>query len=256
MMNKVEIMVKRSLKRLIQTAGYDVHRMKALPGFSSDIKHAYIRPVATYSPWLSDRDFSRVYDAIKTNTLVDIFRCFELWQLVGDSGKLEHGDFIEIGVWRGGTGCLMAKKCQSAGILSKVYLCDTFTGVVKAGPLDTGYFGGEHADTSKDLVENLVRSLALDNVEILQGIFPDDTGSVIQDRKFRLCHIDVDVYQSAKDILDWIWGRMVPGSIIVFDDYGFLNCDGITHLVNEQRAHSDRSVIYNLNGHGLIMKLK
>ena len=27
---------------------------------------------------------------------------------------------------------------------------------------------------------------------------------------FRLCHIDVDVYQSAKDVFDWVWPRLSP----------------------------------------------
>jgi O-methyltransferase len=34
-------------------------------------------------------------------------------------------------------------------------------------------------------------------VTILAGVFPNDTGSLIEGRKFRFCHIDVDVYESA-----------------------------------------------------------
>jgi O-methyltransferase len=40
----------------------------------------------------------------------------------------------------------------------------------------------------------------LDNVEILEGVFPDQTGHLVENEEFRFCHIDVDVYQSANDI--------------------------------------------------------
>ena len=52
----------------------------------------------------------------------------------------------------------------------------------------------------------------------------------------------------------WIWDRMVPGGIIVYDDYSFTGCDGITKYVNEQMLEPDRVVTYNLNGHALVIK--
>jgi O-methyltransferase len=216
-----------------------------------------ITPLATYAPWNSDELFLATYHEVSKHTLVDFYRCWELWTLVGQSAKLE-GSILEVGVWRGGTGALMAKKAALCGIDYPVYLCDTFRGVVKAGANDTCYEGGEHADTSRRDVEHLVvERLKLDNVRILEGVFPDETARWIEDRHacFRLCHIDVDVYQSAKDIMDWIWGRMAVGGIVVFDDFGFQGCQGITRLVNEQSAERDRLVLHNLNGHALMLKL-
>jgi O-methyltransferase len=49
---------------------------------------------------------------------------------------------------------------------------------------------------------------------------------------------------------------MVIGGIIVFDDYGFSGCGGITKYVNEERNKNDRLIIHNLNGHGIIIKIK
>lgn len=97
--------------------------------------------------------------------------------------------------------------------------------------------------------------MGLNNVEILEGIFPDQTGRRLEGLQFRFCHIDVDVYQSAKDIVDWIWDKMVPGGIVVYDDYGFDTCDGITQFVEEQMTYTDRLVIHNLNGHAIVFKL-
>ncbi|MEW5904764.1 MAG: TylF/MycF/NovP-related O-methyltransferase [Pseudomonadota bacterium] len=221
------------------------------------MKYSYapIRPVAGYSPWQDDADFKAIYEAVRQHTLVDIFRLHELYALTRQLGKLPEGDILEVGVWRGGSGALLAHTAKQCGLSSQVFLADTFLGVVKAGEKDSKYTGGEHADTSIETVQTLFRGLGLERYEILQGIFPEQTGDSIADRKFRLCHIDVDVYNSAKDVNEWVWPRLVPGGLVVYDDYGFEPCVGVTRYVNEQFDLADRLVLHNLNGHALVVKL-
>jgi O-methyltransferase len=188
---------------------------------------------------------------------VDLYRCWELWALVDQCAKLD-GDIIEIGVWRGGTAAILAKKAEICNLDCLVYLCDTFHGVVKAGSNDSRYTGGEHADTSRKDVERLLtEQLNLHNVQILEGVFPDETARLIaeQSGQFRLCHIDVDVYKSAEDITTWLWDRLVVGGVIVYDDYGFYATQGIAAFVNKQLTMRDRLVLHNLNGHALVVKL-
>jgi O-methyltransferase len=239
-----------AVKRIASIAGFEViiRKKTAITGYET------ILPLSTYAPWLTDRPFIDIYSAIRNNTLVDRYRCYELWQLVEQTAKLE-GALIEVGVWRGGTGALIAKKASLCGIAANIYLCDTFTGVVKAGINDSTYKGGEHADTSKETVEALLQTMGLDTAIILNGIFPEETGDTVRDKKFRFCHIDVDVYHSASDIVEWIWPKLVIGGIVVFDDYGFHKCDGIARFVNEERSKKDLLVVHNLNGHALIVKL-
>ena len=235
----------------LRLAGYQIIRVARDWNLSYD----RIYPIADYAPWNSDGVFLETYDAIKRNTMVDIYRCWELWSLVEQTAKLARGGIIEIGVWRGGTGALIAKKAAICDIESRVYLCDTFRGVIKAGTGDTAYRGGEHADTSRCTVETLLHTLGLPNVAILEGAFPDETAHLISDGEvFRFCHIDVDVYDSARDIIDWIWERLCIGGIVVFDDYGFHETNGITRFVNEQLPERDRIVIHNLNGHAVMVK--
>jgi len=240
--------------RLANRLGFEIFRIPK----SSSMAHEYgpVRPAATYSPWNKDHLFQAMFASIKGFTLVDKYRCFELWKLIEQVSKLENGSIIEIGVWRGGTGALIAKQAKNCQIKDTVFLCDTFTGVVKAGAEDSVYVGGEHADTSRQAVEELIFTrMSLDNVEILEGIFPDQTGYRVEGMRFRFCHIDVDVYQSAKDVVDWIWDKMVPGGLIVYDDYGFGGCEGIRKHVEEQMMCRDRFVVHNLNGHAIILKL-
>jgi O-methyltransferase len=214
--------------------------------------HQLAYPVSTYAPWQADEEFERVYRVAKRNTMVDVWRCYELWSLLGE---LQHvpGAILEVGVRRGGSGAIMARRAEELGIADPVILCDTWEGVVKAGEVDTYYSNGRH-EAPREAVEELIGNLRLDNVELLQGVFPEQTGDAIADRKLRLCHIDVDVYQSAKDVFDWAWGRLSAGGVAVFDDYGFPATPGVTKFVDEQRQHDDRLVLHNLNGHGIVIK--
>ena len=121
---------------------------------TSHIKHSIVLPNATYSPWLNDKDFQNIYQKIINHTLVDIYRCYELWALAKQVATVD-GDFLEVGVWRGGTGAILAESVKN--ISSKtIFLADTFSGVVKAGENDTLYKGGEHNDTSLEIANDLM----------------------------------------------------------------------------------------------------
>jgi O-methyltransferase len=242
---------KKVIKYIFELAGYQI---SLIPNYPNGYEK--ITPIATYAPWQLDDNFKHIYDIIKYNTMVDIYRCYELWQLVSQSITL-GGSLLEVGVWRGGTGGLIAKRVELSGKENKVYLADTFEGVVKTGEKDQYYKGGEHADTSQEIVNELLADkLQLTNFKILKGIFPDDTSHLVDNEEFCFCHIDVDVYNSAKDIVNWIWPKLIKGGIIVFDDYGFITCDGLTTFVNEEYMKKDRIIIYNINGHAILIKIK
>ncbi len=217
---------------------------------SPELVHSRVQPAATYSPWLSDAEFLAAYERIRRNTLVDQYRCYELWQLARQSVSVE-GAILEVGVWRGGTGCLLALAAPS----KTVYLCDTFAGVVNAGERDTRYLGGEHADTSEDVARKLLASAGVTNAQILKGVFPAETAASVAD-PISLLHVDVDVYQSAKDTVEWALSRLLPGATIIFDDYGFFGCEGVTRYVHEIRVHLKNFVfLHNLNGHAVFVKM-
>ncbi len=216
----------------------------------TEYKYSKVQPTACYAPWLTDDCFAVVYDKARAHTLVDIYRCFELWELAKQA-TLIPGNFLEVGVWQGGTACLIAKASQKSG--KTVYLADTFLGVVKAGSGDGWYKGGEHADASPIIVEDVLNSVEARNFRILAGIFPDDTAHLIEG-EIAFLHIDVDVYQSAKDIFEWAFPRIPSGGIIVFDDYGFDRCPGVTRFCNELKIMNGIIFFHNLNGHAVVIK--
>ncbi len=205
---------------------------------------------------------------------MDRYRCYELWQLVRQALKVP-GDVLEAGVWRGGTGVLLARRvrdltggprsptddderCPLSGTEARtVYLADTFTGVVKTGERDGYYRGGEHSNTSVETVAALAKRLGVRPlVRILPGVFPDETGQALasQTEGLCMCHLDLDVYLSTRDAFAWVWPYLSPGGIVVFDDYGFYGCEGVTAFVEEELDRPDALVVHNLNGHAIIVK--
>lgn len=214
-----------------------------------DYEQGIILPKSTLSPWFQDSEFLTAYKKLSNHTLVDIYRCYELYALTKQFKNVE-GIILEVGTWKGGTAALLS--LAEAG---EVYTCDTFSGVVKASESDNFYGGGEHSDTSRGLVEKLLSELNVDNCHILEGIFPDESSDQLPDSPIKLCHIDVDTYASAKDVVDFVWPRMISSGILLFDDFGFSKMAGITKLVYELQATLDNAtVIHNLNGHALIIK--
>jgi len=218
---------------------------------NSTISHHRILPFSTLAPWLDDKEFIEIYEKVKLNTLVDIYRCYELWYLAKQLTNVQ-GSILEVGVWRGGTGAILAKAAKANG--KKVFLADTFEGVVKAGSMDTSYIGGEHADTSEAMVKDLMESLLLPNYSILTGIFPERTSHLVE-TPIAMLHCDVDVYSSAKDVVEWCLPHLTVGGIIVFDDYGFLGCEGITVFCQELQKRQDLVFIHNINGHAIFIKV-
>jgi O-methyltransferase len=52
-----------------------------------------------------------------------------------------------------------------------------------------------------------------------------------------------------------IWPRMKKGGIVVFDDYGFFGCEGVTQAVNDLLTEiKDAFFVHNQNGHAVLYK--
>ncbi len=233
---------------LLNKNGYVVRKKTV----SADNSHQTIMPVATYCPWALDSKFIEIYENIRSLTCVDVYRLHSLWNLTAQVRNLQ-GAILEVGVWKGGSGILMATRAEQTGQDAAVYLCDTFTGIVKTSDRDNHHLDGDFNDTSAAQVKADVLSRGLDRVAVLKGVFPEETAALVG-VPLKLAHIDVDVYESARSTFAWIWPRMVSGGVIVFDDYGFASCRGITRFVNEISGRNDATFIYNLTGQAILIK--
>jgi len=211
-------------------------------------------PVHSYpydEPWIDDVEFAELYNKIRKNTLVDRSRCYSLYLLAKQAAKLD-GNILEVGVWRGGTAGILTSTLKN----KKVYLADTFEGVVKSSEWEH-YSDNAHNDTSQKLVDDfLKKSINVNNYQIIKGIFPEQTGLEIESETFSLVYLDLDVYMSTKDAFNFVWPKINKNGIVVFDDYGMISaCEGIYRFVNEIRDDKDKIFFQNMNGQAYIMKV-
>jgi O-methyltransferase len=193
-------------------------------------------------------DFEQAYNLIRRYdspdfSLVTKDRCKEIWDTVGevlDAGV--PGNLVEVGVWRGGTGALIAAQMNNRGSKRKLFLCDTFSGVVKAGSEDESFYrGGEHTDCSEATVMKLIEEyfrLSIDYV-ILKGVFPDETLSKIA-APVSFVHLDVDVYRSTKESFESLLPLISSGGRMIIDDYGWPRCPGVTKFVDDLILENER----------------
>jgi O-methyltransferase len=56
--------------------------------------------------------------------------------------------------------------------------------------------------------------------------------------------------------VEWCLPRLSPGSVLVFDDYGFYGCEGVTRFCKELRSQRGFRFIHNLNGHAIFVKIE
>lgn len=69
---------------------------------------------------------------------------------------------------------------------------------------------------------------------MVKGLFPysiwnDNTYPTL----YCFVHVDVDLYQSAIDCCKYFYRLLVPGGVMIFDDYGFGTCPGVRLAVDE-----------------------
>jgi len=61
-----------------------------------------------------------------------------------------------------------------------------------------------------------------ENVQFYKGYFPDSTAGLASDRRFCFVHLDVGLYKSTLDCLEYFYPKMQPGGIMLSHDYSIL----------------------------------
>lgn len=136
------------------------------------------------------------------------------------------GDVVEIGVHTGGSADVICEAFPE----SMAYLFDTFCGMPasKITPQLDYHRATDFADTSEQAVVKKLDKHR--NYRLIAGVFPE---SATVSPRIKFAHIDVDLYQSTKDALEWCWERLVEGGVILNDDYQCSTCAGAKKAVDE-----------------------
>ncbi len=203
---------------------------------SSRLKKVFLpRCRARTRIWEGDREFTALFNEIAGRTLVSPDRCFMLFQFARQAAGL-GGEMAEVGVYRGGTARLLARTCPERIL----HLFDTFSGLPPADPDIDLHRESEFADSSLEAVREYLSGL--ENIRLHPGTFPVSAGE-LGDSRFCFVHVDVDIYRSTADCLDFFYPRLLPGGVMAFDDYGWEGCPGVKKALDEFLASRPESPI-------------
>lgn len=170
-------------------------------------------------------DFSEAYSISRNYSLLGEEKSIALFSLAWSCRNVE-GNAIELGTYRGGSAFLIAK---AIGRGHKVGTIDTLTGMPMAYFSESvdGHIPGTWADVSPVSVRQLCDGY---NIELIQGVFPDEVEDRINDRKWdrlAFAHYDGDTLMSCSNFMRYAWPRISPGGILLIDDYEWHNCVGV-----------------------------
>ena len=166
-------------------------------------------------------------------------------RLVGLSRALDHlvrqnigGDIVECGVWRGGSMMLVAKKLMRMGQTRRLFLFDTFEGMSDPGDTDISAVDQQRA---ADLLQkndrlkgdNVWCYSAIDEVKanLVKTGYPRELLHFIKGKvedtlphdavgEIALLRLDTDWYESTRHELEVLYDKLVPGGVMIIDDYG------------------------------------
>lgn len=152
-----------------------------------------------------------------------------------------EGDILECGVFRGRSLMRMAMTARRIAPEKTVYGLDSFDGFPTEAVTDGDLGPGRSLEKVRGRFKGASRvplrllkaaeDLKL-NIRLLPGFF-EDTLPALRSRRFCFVHLDCDIYESYKTCLDAVYDLVVPGGIILFDEYACPVWPGATRAVNE-----------------------
>lgn len=181
----------------------------------------------TFQPWRA-KDFRALYEAVSGRTLVSREAAWTMLALARQALSVD-GDFIEAGVYRGGTAKLLQGVLASDSGRRALHLFDTFEGMPNIDSARDLHSAKDFSDTSVEAVSAFVGRQ--DWVRNHKGPIPD-TFAGLEGLRFAFAHIDVDLHKSVLDCSEFIYPRLNSGGIMIFDDYGAPSCPGARSAVD------------------------
>ena len=163
------------------------------------------------------------------------------------------GDFVDVGVWKGGSSMIMKDVLDAGGDRRRVWCLDLFDTmdlrvldaadpvedriIVSALEAARVHFGTEGVCTSVAEIRANFRTLGVDlaGVEFLQGnlIAPDFPFDAVG--SISLLRIDCDFYTATRNTLEQLFPKLHPSGTVIFDDY-YLEAFGERRAADELRA--------------------
>ncbi len=231
--------MKKILKKIFLKLGYSIHKIEE--GGSPDARY----------PDMKEKEFWDIYDVCHPFTMTSVERMYALYQAVNYVlAKKIPGDFVECGVWRGGSSMLIAYMLENRNIRNrKLYLYDTFEGMSEPTQWDIDAYGKNSIDLMAkgindkensvwcladltDVKKNMTRtSLPSNQIIYIKGKVENTLPEKSPENKMALLRLDTDWYESTRHELLHLFPLLQNKGVLIIDDYG--HWEGCRKAVDE-----------------------
>jgi O-methyltransferase len=247
---------------LRKLTGYEIRKHRP-PAANPTVSAKTSTPPKPPTPEISfpvdyDESAKRIIQAVKPRTMTSPEKLNALISAV--RYVVRHrisGDIVECGVWRGGSMMAVAKTLiEMAHTDRHLHLYDTFEGMSEPTANDRRQDGRSAAEmlgaadrgspiwayASLKAVQQTMREseYPADRIHYYKGKVEDTIPGTIPDR-ISILRLDTDWYESTKHELKHLWPRLVPGGVLLIDDYGWW--DGARRAVDEWLEESGAPVL-------------
>ena len=172
------------------------------------------------------------------------------------------GDFIECGVNAGFLSSAILTYLDWASLDKRLFLVDTFS-----GPVLSQLTAAELQSGQRSVLENAVDRGAYVTdverirrnfsewlrVEIIQGAVPEILPA-IDAPQIAFLHLDMNCAIPEAAALTHFWPRIVPGAVVLCDDYAYYRCEAQGRALDEAAAALGIEILALPTGQGLIVK--
>ena len=218
-------MLRRLIIKTVRSLGYDIVKTTRT---GDDI------PVDI----AQDETFVDVYSKCRAFTMTQLEDMHALYQAVRYVARRGiPGDFVECGVWKGGSAMLMARTLLHHGAAGRgLFLYDTYEGMPPPTGKDIDVYGKAAADLMGRWpreantiwayvpLEEVRRNLAsagypAADIRYVPGRVEETIPGTVPER-IALLRLDTDFYESTLHTLKHLYPRLSPGGIMIVDDCG------------------------------------
>lgn len=214
-----------------------------------------------------DKEFYALYEKCKPYTMTTPERQYALYKAVEYVVKNNiEGDFVECGVWRGGSSMFMAYGLQQfGGNTQQLYMYDTYEGMSEPTDDDVDITGARadvmmknslkeeassvwcYADLT-DVKQNMaLTKFSESRITYVKGKV-EDTIPATMPEKISILRLDTDWFESTKHELVHLYPRLAKGGVLILDDYGYWK--GNKKAVDEYFAERNEFVLLNRLDYG------
>jgi O-methyltransferase len=247
--SKDQIIMKKQILKLIGKVGYTIVKT------DTKISDRYFD--------IKEPEFWDIYNLCKPYTMTSVERMYALYSSVNYVLANDiKGDFVECGVWRGGSAMMIAKILHNKQITNrKIYLYDTFEGMTEPTDIDVDLKGKSAKQSLKEIKEtspgsiwcvahlvDVKNNMSLtnfpeDKLVYVKGKVEDTIPQVIPDKSISLLRLDTDWYESTKHELVNLYPNLEVNGILIIDDYG--HWAGCKKAVDEYLKEYNITILLN-----------